>query len=155
MRLAPTVVIALAVLLAGCKDECVPSTDLPFCDGNTVVLCPEPGVDQVVPNQWRRRDCLTEQTCVQDDAHKTAFCALAASPNALCASDRKAACESETSMVYCLNGWATSRFQCRKCLPADLSVECQGGLSWKCTTLEDCATGLVCAQGFCANPADR
>jgi len=155
MRLSRLAALAALLLAPACKDECTPSTDLPFCDGNTVVLCPAPGVDQVVPNKWRRRDCLEEQTCVQDSVNKTAFCALAASPNALCTASRKAACEPEGNMIYCLNGYATSRFPCKTCVSTDTGVDCQGGISTKCTAQTDCALVYTCAQGYCVSPGDR
>ena len=75
MKTALVLSVSLAAMLVGCADQCDPKTFAARCDGNKAVTCPEPGVDQVVPNHSTTVDCGSG-ACVATGG--TAFCALSA-----------------------------------------------------------------------------
>lgn len=133
--------VSLLVLVAGCRDECTADTFPPRCDGNVLVTCPVPGVDQLVPVRISHEDCGAS-TCVAVDAGAT--CALDPAPSPLCAPGNEAACESAQALVRCELGFVTSRDPCRVCTTTDAGVTCAGGPSSRCATSADCATGLSC-----------
>lgn len=136
MRISMVVVAVLA--LAGCRDECDPNAFDAGCEGNVLVFCPTPGVDQVVPIRIRRQDC-GDAVCVAS----AQVCALSGTPEPACADAGYRACESATSSLYCSDGYATSRSPCKSCSGAT----CEGGPSAVCTVDSDCATELQCRDG--------
>lgn len=145
-RESPSMRAHLAVVLmlvgaSGCKDECSAETFPPRCEGNVLVTCPVPGVDQMVPVRISRKDCAAS-TCVSVDAG--AVCALDPTPSPLCASDAWSACEAAQSRVSCSLGFVTRRDPCRLCSTTDAGVDCAGGPSTRCASSADCATGLSC-----------
>lgn len=153
VRSAPLFVLLLA---AGCTcgEPCNPDTDVPRCEGNTVVSCPQPGVDQIVgANRWVRRDCEDARVCVVADGD--AFCALSAEPNGLCDGGAQRACEDSEHQLGCQDGFATYRFDCLRCDVTDAGAECTGGPSSRCTTDADCAATLTCSSlGYCGGRRD-
>lgn len=149
MRPSVLLLLVVAAAAAGCRPKCDPKTDRAHCEANTLMSCPEPGVDQLVgANQWVSHDCAPERVCVE--ASGTAFCALSAQPSASCPDGGREACDS-TTHVYCEEGFETARFSCLSCqAPSDGgSVDCAGGPGDTCTQDSQCAAPLVCDAGFC------
>ena len=135
VRATGLLLVLLAV--AGCRDECDATTFAPTCEGNVLVSCPTPGVDQVVPVRIRRTDCEAK-FCVASPG----ICALSSSPEPLCADAGSGACDGNT-LVRCNGGFATERAACLTC---DAGV-CEGGFGARCTGDSDCAPELTCADG--------
>ncbi|MBS2031076.1 MAG: hypothetical protein JST54_24455 [Deltaproteobacteria bacterium] len=144
---------ALAAMLTGCGDQCDPKTFAARCDGNKAVTCPEPGVDQVVPNHSTTVDCGSG-ACVMSGG--TAFCALSSTADPACDGGSGNACESNTNEVFCELGFATAHFPCLSCGPDDAgATNCHGGPSSTCSVAADCAPGLHCTStGFCEGGGD-
>ena len=135
--------LAVVLCASSCRDECDWNTFEVTCEGNTLVSCPAPGVDQIVPVRIRRQDC-EDKFCVAS----AKVCALSSSPEPLCADAGTQACETPTSRLYCSSGFATSRTPCRTCDGGT----CEGGPSARCSGDSDCATELRCGDaGFCRN----
>ena len=132
------------VLLAGCKDECVAADFPPRCDGNVLVTCPIPGVDQMVPVRILHTDCGA-RLCTPSGG--SASCTLSSSPSPACDGGMRAACEGPTGEVQCWQGFATDRKDCRACVVTDAGSDCQGGLSAVCQAEADCLAGLTCWDG--------
>jgi hypothetical protein len=144
------ILLAVASALASaCGRDCDPAVDRPYCDGDVVVSCPKPGVDQLVgTDRWVRRDCLADQLCVSPEPG-VAFCAAESSPSALCEGNRPRACESSESMVRCHHGYVTGRDSCTSCIQSETSAVCEGGFGSSCTKDSDCGSSYVCEKGTC------
>ncbi len=143
------------ITLSGCNcgDPCDPDVDPPFCDGNTAVSCPQPGVDQLFgANRWRHEAC-GPKVCVMPDGGGP-FCALSAEPNPLCADGVTRACGSGTVEVRCTRGFPTHHFDCLQCESTDEGANCIGGPSARCDAGTQCASGACSALGYCSAPAD-
>lgn len=142
------------LLVSACSactfNPCDPKTDVAYCEGNVRWSCPEPGVDQLVPDRWVRTDCATKnQVCITPESG-TSICALAETPHPGCAHERSAACESQTSMLSCSQGYATGQVPCRACTADEAGVvRCEGGFGSTCTANVDCGPGLACDGGRC------
>ncbi|HCF59700.1 MAG TPA: hypothetical protein DFS52_17110 [Myxococcales bacterium] len=148
MRTAFLVAMAWGIA-SGCGKDCDPAVDRPYCDGNVVVSCPEPGVDQLVgTDRWVSRACLADQVCISPEPGG-AFCAAETSPSALCEGDRPRACESSEAMVWCSRGYVTGRDTCTSCIRSQTSAVCEGGFGRPCSENSDCGRSHVCKDGLC------
>lgn len=141
-----------AALLAGCGDTCDPNKDAPQCVGNVSRVCPEPGVDQIVPSRWRETTCETGTTCIATKLN--GFCALQPEPSPVCNAESLQVCDGTTTEVRCIEGFQTSRSPCIECSRGDGGFACTGGLYKACSATQPCATGLTCSSnGLCIRPA--
>jgi hypothetical protein len=150
MSLRPWLLLAAALAAAGCGTRCTPSTDVPHCDGNTLISCPTPGVDQFTPTVLQHEDCK-DHVCVV--AGGRGLCALSATPAPACDGGSVEVCESATSRFRCAAGVALDRDPCRSgAVEPDAGVQCVGGPATACTQSADCAPGLTCQNQFCFAP---
>jgi len=146
--LASVVVLAGLVLQSGCSDRCDRNTDKAYCQGNDLVSCELNGNDFMgTPDTWSVSSCSEwDATCF--DTGNGALCVLPDPAGACAGIDYDGVCESETSKVWCVEGYATLRSACLSCEQG----WCTGGFYSACDSSEDCAPGYVCRPEGCAKP---
>lgn len=148
--LIPAMIAAALAGASGCGTRCTAATDTPHCDGNTLVSCPTPGVDQFTPTVLQHKDC-EDKFCVARGGQGS--CALSATPAPACNGGSAEVCESATSRFRCAAGFALARDPCLACdVQPDAGAACPGGPASACSRDADCAPGLTCQNRFCFAP---
>ena len=141
---------SLGVASTGCRKSCDPAHDRGHCEGNTMVTCPTPGVDQMIgANQWVRQSCETPNVCV--DRAGDVFCALSSRASAACSDGGSETCDG-TNIVVCHADLEVFRGPCLSCSVTDGGApECRGGADSPCKTSGDCAAPMwTCKEGLCS-----
>jgi hypothetical protein len=146
---ASLLVVSLSLCLHGCVDRCDPDSDVDRCEGNTIVSCPQPGPDQLVPDHWTSRECGEEQVCVLVESG-TALCAIDDAPDPRCEGAPSSVCADATTQLYCSLGYATGTQDCFSCTEEEgESAACAGGFGSACASGADCVSGACNPQGHC------
>jgi hypothetical protein len=143
------VVLLAAGCVAGCRKPCNPAVDRSRCEGNTMVTCPKPGVDQMFgANQWVRAPCEAPSVCV--DRAGDVFCGLSSHPSPACPDGGGLSCDG-TDLVVCHADIEVFRGPCLSCTPsATGGPVCRGGADSPCKTNADCAAPMwTCKAGQC------
>jgi hypothetical protein len=106
--------------LVSCRKPCHPTHDRSRCEGNTMVTCPKPGVDQMFgANQWVRVPCKAPSVCV--DNAGDVFCAVSNHPSAACPDGEGVTCDGK-DLVVCHAGFETFRGPCLSCTRGDAGI---------------------------------
>jgi hypothetical protein len=158
MRTSVALVVVIAALSSGCRDEC--ERGEAKCEGNTKVVCEYEYSDNHAPLVWRRTACA-DKTCVvatTPTGHE-ALCALGAQPEPRCAVGKTTGCDG-SDVLMCAHGFALARERCAGALVCALPAQSAAFCAKSAATDPRCGqaggqstcgadgTYLVCREGF-------